>query len=1110
MFPTGSQDAPVQLGPYTIVKPIGRGATAVVYLARRAEREYAVKVRARGDPELDRRFLREFEALRGLSVPGVVRVFDAGIGGELLWYAMEYVRGEPIRTWIEAAGPPELRVQRLLRVGPPLLDALAAVHRAGLVHRDLKPSNVLVDAVGNPWVLDFGVVRWWSDTDALTGDGGLIGTLPFMAPEQVAGAPLTPRADVFAVGLMLLEGVIGRRPRPPRPQDWLRIQCLERPPVLAAVVPDAPLALSALLARMTALDPSDRPDAWHAAAQLRSCAVGEGRPEWPEPSVYVAESRVGIRDIVDAVPTRDGPRLWVLSGPAGSGRRRTAEQVRRRAMLAGVRGLRGACRLERPGGAVQAILDAALEAPAEDGWRRRVAGLDGALLLDLWPHLPVPATAGGVSTDPARDAVRACADALARLGGEAGMLLVFEDLDEVDTFTAKVLEQLVRARPRGVMIVATLDERWASRRARRLVDALTTEGLASTIPARDLDESAAHTVVMNLVLEGVNDTVPPEAGAPLRAVEAGVSQLAAMRGVRWSPVPPSAHPAALVEVPLPAGVWEALGVDVAAAVARGHLRSEAEGWSVADALLRTGALARLPSRAAAARRLADALATVDLRAPNVAAALARARLLADDPEGAYAPAGHAALEAEAAGRYRDARGWLLLIDLLPRDRTSDAYARLRFPLARCRASVADATDAERPRADLVRLAEERATSPAERAEAGMLAAELTRRQGDARQALASYLRIAARAADEGRPEQASVASLRAAVLRLELGQPEEAARQIAQAVALPVPPEARDRVDLRADLARADVALATGDVELAGHHARAAARRAQASGRALALAGAWRRLAQALLYQGDRSGAEEAGDAARRALVLAGERIAAAEAGLHLAVLATARGDAASGALLAGEALATARRLGRPGLRRHALAALLEVAVVRRDSDAAALHLAEAGEAPEDPTAASPLGVATLRWLRTGGESTLALRAARAAPTRGASWADALYAVERARTEVELGEPARAALEVERATGLARAGGFRELVLYAAIVGAACGAVDADAWARTLAAATRSPWVELALVAVLVDARRRAARGDAVGAEARRAEVNARAEEHALLHLVRYGSNYRL
>lgn len=278
------------MGPYVLAEPLGVGSSAVVFRATRGDREVAVKVRTRGDPELDRRFLREFETLRGLALPGVVRVFDAGLGDQWLWYAMERVRGEPLRTWMHQADDIPGRVARLLQIAAPLCDTLAGVHRAGLVHRDLKPGNVLVDELGVPHVLDFGVVRGPAEAeDPITREGGLVGTLPFMAPEQVAGSPVTQKADLFALGLLFYEGIAGRRPRPARPQDWLRIQILERPRSLALLDAAVPRPVSTIVDRLLALDPDDRPDAAEAAVLFRACAVGGGPSGWPSPSRYVGE-----------------------------------------------------------------------------------------------------------------------------------------------------------------------------------------------------------------------------------------------------------------------------------------------------------------------------------------------------------------------------------------------------------------------------------------------------------------------------------------------------------------------------------------------------------------------------------------------------------------------------------------------------------------------------------------------------------------------------------------------------------------------------------------------------------------------------------------------------
>ena len=366
---------------------------------------------------------------------------DAGLDDRYLWYVMDLVHGTPIRAWIEAGGTMAGRVQRLLHVAAPLCDALAGIHRAGILHRDLKPSNVLVDSHGLPHVLDFGVARAWVDGDPLTTRNGLVGTLPFMSPEQVGGQPLTTRSDMFALGLILYEGLVGKRPRPPRTQDWLRIQCLDRPRPLATLDPTVPLELSALLDRLLALDPRDRPDATTAGALFRACAEGRARREWPEAHSYVGEPP--LLGAADQWLRGAGPRVMVLAGPTGSGRRRAAEQIRRRALLIGHRTIRGRCRVEHPGGVIEEVLEGLLDAPSDAAWRRRVGGSDTGPLLEMWPHLPLEPLPGPGYAATAQDVVRAASAALTRATGN-GLLLVIEDLDEIDRFTARLLERLAR------------------------------------------------------------------------------------------------------------------------------------------------------------------------------------------------------------------------------------------------------------------------------------------------------------------------------------------------------------------------------------------------------------------------------------------------------------------------------------------------------------------------------------------------------------------------------------------------------------------------------------------------------------------------------------------
>lgn len=1071
--------AGTRVGPFLLVRPLGRGANATVYLARRGEREVALKLRQRGEAELDRRFLREFEALRGLSLPGVVRVYDAGVSDPWIWYAMRPVEGLPLRSWVEEAPDLDARVERVLSVGARVCDALAGIHRAGMIHRDLKPGNVLVDRHGQPHILDFGVVRWFRGGDPLTGQGGLVGTLPFMAPEQIAGIPLTSRADVFAVGLMLYEGITGKRPRPPRPQDWLRIQCLERPRPLAVGYPSVPRALSALIDAMLALDPLDRPEAHEAAERFRACARGQAPAPWPEPSAWVGTSPTWSQ------PLAGEPVVRILAGPVGSGRRRTAEQVRRKATLAGVRTLRGRCRVEVPGGAIVGALETLLEEPSSEEWRSELEATDAATLLEMWPFLPMRSAAPRAVESP-RDLVAACAHAFASAASHAPLLLVIEDLDEVDALTARVLEQLARTRPAGLAVLATYDDRWAIRRGKKLVDGLVADGHAHLAPMPDLSREEAAALAASLLPDGTH-LPPTEAGAPLRAVESAWGQLANVRREKFGALTGPATDVALVDAPVHRETWRALGVDPNTFVPRGALSAiGGDRWRV-NTWVRRPALARLANRAVSARRLADALDRDPHAATVVAGARARARLLAGETAAALVPAAQAALHAEATGDAAAARDWLNLVDTLPRTEGGEGYVALRFALARCRVGIAAMTGSERARADLLALAAARATSPSERAEVELMRAEHRRREGDGRGALARCLRLAS-AQGGAPPEVAARALLVAAEIRVDLGQHDDA---------LPLLDRLRDmtasratgRLEIQATQLRAEVAIARGELEEALRLARAGAAHAVKLGDRMGLARCYQRLGHASLLVGDRVAADEAEVAARRQFVSARARLAAAEAGLHLGELALGRGDAPSARRFAEEALGAGTRLGGARLARNARALLLEVAVVTAD-DLLAERMRD--ESLRDSVASPAWDVAWQRWARAFGDGQ-----ALALPATGQGYRAALLAIEIARTHAERGHPELAAAPLQRARLLAHGGSYRELSLYAEVVAGEVHVLRDDTWARTLTDALACKWTEITLHALAVDAVRTWHTGQRDRARERAEELHMRADEQA-------------
>lgn len=203
---------PMKVGPYRIVGRLGSGGMGWVYLGRSpAGREVAVKVvrpELAAEPEFRERFAREVAAARVVSGAYTAAVVDADTEAELPWLATMYVPGPSLAEAVRTDGPlPEEQVRRL---GAFLVEELQAVHAAKVVHRDLKPSNVLLASDG-PRVIDFGISRV-DGAPGLTRAGLVVGTPPFMSPEQMKGAPIGPPSDVFSLGGVLVYALSGRPP----------------------------------------------------------------------------------------------------------------------------------------------------------------------------------------------------------------------------------------------------------------------------------------------------------------------------------------------------------------------------------------------------------------------------------------------------------------------------------------------------------------------------------------------------------------------------------------------------------------------------------------------------------------------------------------------------------------------------------------------------------------------------------------------------------------------------------------------------------------------------------------------------------------------------------
>ena len=195
--------------------------------------------------------------------PGLVGVHDSGIDDDgRPFVVMDFVDGQSLATRLRAG---VLSAPAAARLGAALADALAYVHARGIVHRDVKPGNVLLDGEGRPQLTDFGIARL-IDATRVTATGLVVGTAAFMAPEQVRGEVVGPPADVYALGLLLLEAATGRREFEGAALESA-IARLHRSPVIPA---DLPEPLASTIRRMTATDPSERPTAPDVATALRA------------------------------------------------------------------------------------------------------------------------------------------------------------------------------------------------------------------------------------------------------------------------------------------------------------------------------------------------------------------------------------------------------------------------------------------------------------------------------------------------------------------------------------------------------------------------------------------------------------------------------------------------------------------------------------------------------------------------------------------------------------------------------------------------------------------------------------------------------------------------
>ncbi|MGA5700246.1 Stk1 family PASTA domain-containing Ser/Thr kinase [Peterkaempfera bronchialis] len=253
-------------GRYRVEQRLAVGGMATVYRGTdtRLDRVLALKVMhpaLAADAEFTSRFIREAKAVARLSHPNVVNVFDQGADGSHVFLAMEYVPGCTLRDVLRDRGA--LSIRAALDILEPVLAALGAAHRAGLVHRDVKPENVLITEGGLVKVADFGLVRTVAGDSAQTGStplGTVIGSVSYLSPEQIQQRPADPRSDVYACGILLYEMLTGRKPHSgDSPAQIIQRHLSEDVPPPSLAVPGLPRDLDAVVTSATAREPGRRP-----------------------------------------------------------------------------------------------------------------------------------------------------------------------------------------------------------------------------------------------------------------------------------------------------------------------------------------------------------------------------------------------------------------------------------------------------------------------------------------------------------------------------------------------------------------------------------------------------------------------------------------------------------------------------------------------------------------------------------------------------------------------------------------------------------------------------------------------------------------------------------
>ena len=428
---SGGPEVGDRVGDYIIEEHLARGGMASVFGVRHEARgeKLALKLlhHLSSTDDSQNRFRREFRALSRLHHPNVLRVFEWGILNGRPWFTMEWLEGHDLREEVEGlqSGSLQARFARAEDVLVQVARALAYVHDHGLVHRDITPGNIFVEAEGRVKLMDFGVVK---EVGAdLTGVGEVIGTVAYMAPEQITGIGIDARADLYSLGAVLYLMLTGRRVFSAHTiHGFMEKHLNSRPRPPSELVPDVPQHLEEICLRLLEKEARNRyasaSHLLHVLGDLEHGVSVEG--QFPGRTVGRTLLKAQLSDTIEQVANGRKGRAMLLTGPSGQGKTRMLDLAEHLARRLGLPVATGRCRHhDRPFGAFVSIY-------------RSIRGSNPAGVLEdvfrgddngkVWERYPI--------LSAFRDLV------LAR----APVVLAIDDIDRADPATVELLSYLIR------------------------------------------------------------------------------------------------------------------------------------------------------------------------------------------------------------------------------------------------------------------------------------------------------------------------------------------------------------------------------------------------------------------------------------------------------------------------------------------------------------------------------------------------------------------------------------------------------------------------------------------------------------------------------------------